>query len=156
MLVSEDPVLPAIICAHTTYRGNAHPHSRSVGGIGDDAMQAKPSRAGLPATAGGMIRQASVQAPVYTAISTYPEARRIDSRVDRSRLTWAPRLNHPDILELLTAFLRELNSLLGFLPRLPKVVAIAQKGAEETTVLGPLRRAGITLVSFPREPALCP
>ena len=109
-------------------------------------MQAKPSRAGLPATAGGMIRQASVQAPVYTAISTYPEARRIDSRVDRSRLTWAPRLNHPDILELLTAFWRELNTLLRFLPRLPKVIAVAQKGAEEITIIGSKQPVPVALI----------
>src|SRR5207248_10946815 len=83
ILVGEDPVLPAIICAHAAYRGNAHPHSRSVGGIGDDGVQAKPSRAGIPCTTGGLIRQASIQAPVYTAIAAHPEARRIDSGIDR-------------------------------------------------------------------------
>jgi hypothetical protein len=52
ILVGKDPALAAIVCAHTAYGRDAHPHAGGIERVGYDGMQAESSGTRFPATTG--------------------------------------------------------------------------------------------------------
>src|SRR5216684_4934941 len=99
-------------------------------------MQAESTCPWLPACSRGMSSKTGIQFPCPSAIITNPQVRRIDAHIDRSRFVAAARLDHPDIFQLLTAIFWKLDTFLRLLPRLTKVVAIAQEIAKEVAIIG--------------------
>src|ERR1700738_4335614 len=97
-------------------------------------MQAQSARTGLPVFAGGVIGKPGIEPPLDTPVVANPQARWIYARVERFWLIQATWLDRPGILDLLTAFRRKFNSLLRFMPCLPKIVAIVYERAEEISV----------------------
>src|SRR5260370_4071264 len=98
-------------------------------------MEAYPAGTWPPEIAGGMVCQDSIEFPVLASIGAGPEAGWIDPCVDGSRFTGAARLDYPDVFEFLLAIFGKLNALLGFLPCLTKIIAVAQKCAKEVAVV---------------------
>src|SRR5215471_5040116 len=95
-----------------------------------------------------MTGQASVQFPVYAAIIAHPKARRVNPHVNCPRLVGATRLNYPDVHKLLATGFRELNALSRLMPRLTKVIAIAQERPEEITIIGSEHAMPLALIEY--------
>ena len=136
IFVGKDPAAASIIRAHAAHSRDAHPHSGCIRGVGNDGVQAQSTGSRLPAFTCRMIGKPGIQVPGHTAISADPQTCRIDAHVDGSRLIKPAWLDHPDVVKFLTAVLRELDACLRLLPRLTKVIAVAQKSAKEVPIVG--------------------
>src|SRR2546425_1829735 len=101
-----------------------------------------------------MVCQASIELPMLASIGANPEAGWIDPCIDGSRLIGAARLDYPDIFKFLLAIFGKLNALLGVLPCLTKIIAVAHKCAKEVAVVRCKQAMAATLIENGVEDAM--
>src|SRR5256885_9647318 len=75
-----------------------------------------------------------------------PKAGRMDARIVNFRLVEASWFDPPDVGAVLAAIFGELAAALRFLPCLTEVIAVAQKCAEEVTVIGSEQALALALI----------
>src|SRR5262249_27223297 len=105
--IGKSPGGSAVGGAYASYGTGADPHAHRGRVIGDNGVQTQPASTRFPAGARGMIREPFVYLPGHAPVAAHPEAGRIYSHIDHSRLTRPSRHDGPDVLETLATVFRK-------------------------------------------------